>query len=182
MTAQERLRLAATKLRTTSMTLADLIPLLQQAADELDREQRVPEGWALVPQSLIDTFPEINPSNYDHYEACELNRWGCEVVTSAVSAPKPVAQPGETESILIDGVAHTVPTDVACELLRLHMELQAKPEQAAQPMNIEEIDAALQENKRIYLGSTDPARGAFILGVLAAERHHGIATSPKPKD
>jgi hypothetical protein len=30
-----------------------------------------------------------------------------------------------TEDVLIDGAVYTVPTEVACELLRLHMELQA---------------------------------------------------------
>ena len=58
---------------------------------------------------------------------------------------------------------------------------QAKPERAARPMSIEEIDVALQEHKRIDLGNIDPARGVFILGVVAAERHHGIA-APQPKD
>lgn len=34
---QTRLRCISTQLRTTSMPLADIIPLLQQAADEIDR-------------------------------------------------------------------------------------------------------------------------------------------------
>lgn len=48
-----------------------------------------PPGYALVPEELIDAFPEINPSNYDHDQACRLNAWGCEVVTCA--APEPEA-------------------------------------------------------------------------------------------
>ena len=36
MSIQDRLRAAVSKLRTTSMPIADLVPLLQQAADELD--------------------------------------------------------------------------------------------------------------------------------------------------
>lgn len=36
MTTQDRLRAAIHKLRTTSMPLCDMIPLMQQAADELD--------------------------------------------------------------------------------------------------------------------------------------------------
>ena len=48
-----------------------------------------PPGCALVPEELIDAFPEINPSNYDHDQACRLNAWGCEVVTCA--APEPEA-------------------------------------------------------------------------------------------
>lgn len=42
----------------------------------------------MVPRELIDRFPEINPSNYDHDDACELNAWGCEVVTNAVPPPR----------------------------------------------------------------------------------------------
>lgn len=64
-----------------------------RAVIEADRAQRVPEGWAMVPQSLIDTFPEINENNYDHYGACALNQWGCAVVKEAITAPQPVAQP-----------------------------------------------------------------------------------------
>ena len=29
---------------------------------------------------IIDAFPEINPSNYDHEDACNLNAWGVELV------------------------------------------------------------------------------------------------------
>jgi hypothetical protein len=39
-----------------------------------------------------------------------------------------------TEDVLIDGVAYTVPIEVACELLHLHMALLTKPAQAAQPV------------------------------------------------
>jgi hypothetical protein len=46
----------------------------------------VPAGYVLVPKSLIDDFPEINPSNYGHDDACALNSWGCEVVTNAIAA------------------------------------------------------------------------------------------------
>jgi hypothetical protein len=29
---------------------------------------------------IIDQFPEINPSNYDHDDVCRLNAWGIELV------------------------------------------------------------------------------------------------------
>jgi len=29
---------------------------------------------------IIDQFPEINPSNYDHDDVCHLNGWGVELV------------------------------------------------------------------------------------------------------
>jgi hypothetical protein len=43
----------------------------------------VPAGWVMVPKEILDRFPEINPSNYDHDDACALNDWGVEVVLSA---------------------------------------------------------------------------------------------------
>lgn len=46
-------------------------------------------GYRLVPAELLDRFPEINPSNYDHDDACALNTWGCEVVTASVPQPEP---------------------------------------------------------------------------------------------
>lgn len=47
-----------------------------------------PPGCVLVPVELIDAFPEINPSNYDHDQACRLNAWGCQVVTTAAPEVK----------------------------------------------------------------------------------------------
>jgi hypothetical protein len=41
------------------------------------------DGYALVPSDLLDEFPEINVSNYDHDNVCKLNAWGVEVVLSA---------------------------------------------------------------------------------------------------
>ncbi|MGP2493325.1 hypothetical protein ACTDI4_17070 [Mesorhizobium sp. PUT5] len=43
-------------------------------------------GYVLVPREIIDRFPEINPSNYTHDDACELNSWGVEVVLAAARA------------------------------------------------------------------------------------------------
>ena len=65
--------------------------LLEDAASEIERlrSQRVavPEGYVLVPEEIIDRFPEINPSNYDHDDACALNAWGVELVLSASPQP-----------------------------------------------------------------------------------------------
>lgn len=36
-----------------------------------------------VPRDLIDNFPELNPSNYDHDAICRLNDWGVELVLAA---------------------------------------------------------------------------------------------------
>lgn len=46
-----------------------------------------PEGYAIVPVEILNRFPEINPSNYDHDGACALNAWGVELVLSAAPTP-----------------------------------------------------------------------------------------------
>ncbi len=58
--------------------------------DAINPAQAAPEGdFYLVPREVIDQFPEININNYDHDDACALNAWGCEVVTSANPAGSP---------------------------------------------------------------------------------------------
>lgn len=37
---------------------------------------------------IIDQFPEINPSNYDHDDVCHLNAWGVELVLSDAAKAK----------------------------------------------------------------------------------------------
>ena len=44
----------------------------------------------VVPLALLDSFPEINPSNYDHDDACALNAWGVELILAAAPQPEPV--------------------------------------------------------------------------------------------
>lgn len=36
-----------------------------------------------VERTIIDRYPEINPSNYDHEAVCALNSWGFDVVMNA---------------------------------------------------------------------------------------------------
>ena len=55
-------------------------------AYEAGKRDAIPEGWMLVPKEVLDRFPEINLSNYDHEDACNLNAWGVELVLAA--APK----------------------------------------------------------------------------------------------
>lgn len=55
-------------------------------AELAEKRDAIPEGWVLVPKEILDRFPEINPSNYDHEDACNLNEWGIELVLA--SAPK----------------------------------------------------------------------------------------------
>ena len=42
-------------------------------------------------------------------------------------------------SILIEGISYTVPTPVACELLRLHLELQTKQQVEQEPESFERL-------------------------------------------
>ena len=147
----------------------------------------VPAGYVLISVDALKAWGKFDLVN----ESCSY---------ATATAPQPVAQPGEpngwaTDWLCPDGTTKPVYSpgshkpNYGAELNALLNSYpvyattltQAKPEQAAQPMNIEEIDAALQEHKRIDLGNIDPARGVFILGVVAAERHHGIA-APQPKD
>lgn len=55
MTLQEHIRFAISKLRTSSMPLSDLIPLLQEAADELDRRR---DAMRLALVSLHELVPD----------------------------------------------------------------------------------------------------------------------------
>lgn len=48
---------------------------------------------AVVPREILDRFPEINLSNYGHYEACRLNEWGVELVLAAAPQPEQAQQP-----------------------------------------------------------------------------------------
>ena len=45
------------------------------------------DEWVMVPREIVDRFPEINPSNYGHDDACHLNSWGVELVQSASPLP-----------------------------------------------------------------------------------------------
>lgn len=69
-----------------------------------------PEGYAIVPVEILDRFPEINPSNYDHDGACALNAWGVELVLSAAPTPpstedrwQPIATAPKNEFVLLAG-------------------------------------------------------------------------------
>lgn len=55
-----RLRATVAKLRTTPMPLADLIPLLQQAADEADRFYNGMENWKNNAQAKDKSIAELN--------------------------------------------------------------------------------------------------------------------------
>ena len=50
------------------------------------------QSWMLVPAEMIDSFPEINPNNYDHDQVCDLDAWGCDLIRAAIAAPKPPVQ------------------------------------------------------------------------------------------
>jgi hypothetical protein len=57
--------------------------------------------WVLVPREIVDRFPEINPSNYDHGDACVLNAWGVELVRAVRdAAPPPAAARGDVRGLV----------------------------------------------------------------------------------
>ena len=53
------------------------------------------EGWVMVPAEIVDRFPEINTSNYDHDDACALNAWGVELVLAARPSAPTAVEPDE---------------------------------------------------------------------------------------
>lgn len=74
-----------------------------------DRKENLVDSWNrrppgndyyLVPREIVDRFPEINPVNYDHDDACALNAWGVEVVTSAAPNMATASQGGALTSQL----------------------------------------------------------------------------------
>lgn len=81
------------------------------------------KGWKL--------FGDLSPE--------EQAYWVAKAAFDRASAPQPAQQqqePVETESVLIDGVAYIVPMPVACEILRLYLEVKsAQPQQ--EPMTQE---------------------------------------------
>ena len=80
------------------------------------------------------------------------------------------ATPAEaTESVLIDGVAYTIPEPVAHELLRLHIELQ----QAPVPVVLPEPDALISE----VMGLVDEwGMESHLRGEAELDAHHSEAT------
>lgn len=65
MTTVERLRHHANTLRTNSIPLKDLIPLLQQAADELDRKQEVISYYDTEITSLKHQLIDLKHKHHD---------------------------------------------------------------------------------------------------------------------
>lgn len=75
--------------------------LRKHIADTLTRP--ADGDFVMVPREVVDRFPEINPSNYNHDDACTLNAWGVELVLSA--APQQHGQEevgGWTREMLVD--------------------------------------------------------------------------------
>lgn len=59
MTLQDRLRDTVEKLRRTPMPIADIIPLLQQAADELDKKDKRLEWLDCLDAAGVDNWEGI---------------------------------------------------------------------------------------------------------------------------
>lgn len=74
----------------------------------------VPEGLAALLSHVIDDFREMNPSNYTHDEACDLNNWGVEAMSFAqVVADQLATMPRQEAKPAVQAV-----TDVLAERQR----------------------------------------------------------------
>jgi hypothetical protein len=58
-------------------------PIRQEAATTLETDRQTIEGLREALEQIADLPGEINPSNYDHDDACELNRQFCYGATIA---------------------------------------------------------------------------------------------------
>lgn len=47
------------------------------------------DGMVMVPKSLVDSFPELNPMNYDEEDARKLNDWGILIWQAAMLTERP---------------------------------------------------------------------------------------------
>lgn len=66
----------------------------------VDAAHPIPTDMVLVPREVLDRFPEINPSNCDHEDACALNAWGVELVLSAETSAQSLNEPfGNSEQL-----------------------------------------------------------------------------------
>ena len=63
----------------TEKAVADAITKHYELVKQLAEHKADAERYRNI-KPIIDDFPEINPSNYDHDDACGLNAWGVELV------------------------------------------------------------------------------------------------------
>ena len=63
----------------TEKAVADAITKHYELVKQLAEHKADAERFRNI-KPIIDDFPEINPSNYDHDDACGLNAWGVELV------------------------------------------------------------------------------------------------------
>lgn len=63
----------------TEKAVADAITKYYELVKQLAEHKADAERYRNI-KPIIDDFPEINPSNYDHDDAYGLNAWGVELV------------------------------------------------------------------------------------------------------
>ncbi len=158
-------------------TLASLSPHQQSviraygAACARVGAQQVPEpqadGVVKALRPIIDKFPELNPSNYDHDDACALNAWGVELVLAWAAAHVADAAP----------VAQQVPAvparEVARQVFALCEATEDVPASAADSFGLERFKAGQRfEAKRIRRTIGD---------WLTTEEHLRAAPLPTPE-
>jgi hypothetical protein len=70
------------------------------------------DGWVMVPVEVLDKFPELNTSNYNNDDVCELNAWGIELVLSAApKAPQQVSNASTRDTDWVLAMAEALGTD-----------------------------------------------------------------------
>ena len=105
-----------------------------------------PEGYAIVPVEILDRFPEINPSNYDHDGACALNAWGVELVLSA--APVPSVSEDRKDAELLDYIQNHGATIQIVPMANRTFGFEVGGLHKSRKLSVREaIDAAMQEDK-----------------------------------
>ena len=126
----------------------------QLCIDQLERELALlkaspvgaPEGYAIVPVEILDRFPEINPSNYDHDGACALNAWGVELVLSA--APVPSVSEDRKDAELLDYIQNHGATIQLVPMANRTFGFEVGGLHKSRKLSVREaIDAAMQEDK-----------------------------------
>ena len=127
------LEVATTPLAKDRQEVLRAITTLREAlsgVQALSAAPAVPAGWKAVPVNptpemwkAAKTVPDPNPPYPPHYGLV----WDAMLAAS----PTPPAEQQAMESVLVDGVAYQTPVPVACELLRLHLELRAATTEAA---------------------------------------------------
>lgn len=104
-----------------TMPLSKLLPVYTAPAQPASAEQQPVANRGTpglqdvrVERTIIDRYPEINPSNYDHEAVCALNSWGFDVVMNArpiEDAPPALHEAAQAFAVILGACADTESRD-----------------------------------------------------------------------